>query len=237
MSVPVLETEDVVAGYTEELDILHGIDMHVEQDETVCIIGPNGAGKSTLIKTIFGLLDPREGRVVFQGEDISGLDPNEIVAKGMCYVPQLDNVFPSLTVKENLELGAWVNEDRLDQAQASVFDLFPILEERSDQRVGTMSGGQRQMVAMGRAMMSDPALILLDEPSAGLAPTLVDDVFQNIRTIASTGTPIVLVEQNATKGLGIADRGYVLDTGEVRFEGTGQELLEDPEVGQLYLGG
>ncbi len=232
-----LETEGVVAGYTEELDILHGIDMHVEQDETICIIGPNGAGKSTLIKTIFGLLDPREGRVVFQGEDISGLDPNEIVAKGMCYVPQLDNVFPSLTVMENLELGAWVSEDRLDHALASVFDLFPILEERSDQRVGTMSGGQRQMVAMGRAMMSDPALILMDEPSAGLAPTLVDDVFENIRTIASTGTPIVLVEQNATKGLAIADRGYVLDTGEVRFEGTGQELLEDPQVGQLYLGG
>lgn len=232
-----LEVEDLVAGYTPELDILHGVDMHVEDGETVTIIGPNGAGKSTLIKVVFGLLAPREGRVIFQGQDITGLEPNDIVDRGMCYVPQRGNVFASLTVFENLELGAWTLEGPIEEPLEDVFDLFPVLEERRDQRVGNMSGGQRQMVAMGRALMTDPDLILLDEPSAGLAPNLAEDVFENIQRIAGTGTPIVLVEQNATKGLAIADRGYVLDTGEVRFEDTGSNLLEDPEVGKLYLGG
>ncbi len=235
--MPVLEVHDVVAGYSSDVDILHGVSMHVEESETVTIIGPNGAGKSTLIKVVFGLLSPREGRVVFQGEDITGLEPNAIVERGLCYVPQRGNVFPSMSVMENLELGAWTFKGDFDAALARVFDLFPVLQERVDQRVGTMSGGQRQMVAMGRALMMDPSLILLDEPSAGLAPNLADDVFENIQRIAGTGTPIVLVEQNAKKGLAIADRGIVLDTGEVRFEGPGDELLEDPQVGKLYLGG
>lgn len=237
MSVAVLETEDIVAGYTEEMDILHGVDMHVEDAETVCIIGPNGAGKSTLIKTVFGLLEPREGRIRFRGEDITGYAPNELVAMGLCYVPQLTNVFASMSVLENLELGAWVATGDLEVSLGRVFDLFPVLEERQGERVANLSGGQRQMVAMGRALMADPDILLLDEPSAGLAPNLVDQVFENIQRIAGTGTPIVLVEQNAKKALSISDRGYVLDQGEIRFEGSGDELLDDPEVGKLYLGG
>ncbi len=233
----VLEARGIVAGYTPDTDILHGVSVEVREDEIVCIIGPNGAGKSTLIKTIFGLLAPREGEVLLEGEDLAGLSPNEIVARGMAYVPQTDNIFPKLTVRENLEMGAWLLEGDLGEPMDGVFDLFPILRERQGQAVGTMSGGQRQMVAMGRALMTEPDVLLLDEPSAGLAPNLVDDVFENVQAIAATGTPILIVEQNAKKGLSISDRGYVLDTGENEFEGSGRELLENPEVGKLYLGG
>lgn len=233
----VLETEDVVAGYTEEIDILHGVDMHVSDEETVCIIGPNGAGKSTLIKAVFGMLTPRRGSIRFRGEDITGREPNELVEEGICYVPQLANVFASMSVIENLELGAWAKTGSIEDSLERVYDLFPVLEGRQGATVGDLSGGQRQMVAMGRALMADPDLILMDEPSAGLAPNLVDQVFENIQRIAATGTPIVLVEQNAKKGLSIADRGYVLDQGEIRFEGAGDDLLDDPQVGQLYLGG
>jgi neutral amino acid transport system ATP-binding protein len=235
--VAVLETEDVVAGYTEEIDILHGVDMHVGDEETVCIIGPNGAGKSTLIKAVFGMLTPRRGSIRFRGEDITGREPNELVEEGICYVPQLANVFASMSVIENLELGAWAKTGSIEDSLERVYDLFPVLEGRQGATVGDLSGGQRQMVAMGRALMADPDLILMDEPSAGLAPNLVDQVFENIQRIAATGTPIVLVEQNAKKGLSIADRGYVLDQGEIRFEGAGDDLLDDPQVGQLYLGG
>lgn len=232
-----LSARDIVAGYTPEVDILHGVDLEVDRDETVCLIGPNGAGKSTLIKAIFGLLVPREGTIRFQGEDITELPPEKTAQTGICYVPQRENVFASMNVRENLELGGWLREEGVEEAMESVFELFPVLEKRQDQRVGTMSGGQRQMVAMGRALMLDPELLLLDEPSAGLAPNLVDDVFENVQRIARTGTSILLVEQNAKRGLSISDRGYVLDQGENRFEGTGQELLEDPQVGRLYLGG
>ncbi len=237
MDEALLAAEDVVAGYTPGVDILHGVDLHVARDETVCLIGPNGAGKSTLIKAIFGLLVPREGTIRFQGEDITSLPPERTAQTGICYVPQRENVFASMSVQENLELGAWLREEGTGEAMESVFELFPVLEERRGQRVGTMSGGQRQMVAMGRALMLDPELLLLDEPSAGLAPNLVDDVFENVERIASTGTSILLVEQNAKRGLNVSDRGYVLDQGENRFEGTGRELLEDPQVGRLYLGG
>jgi ABC-type branched-subunit amino acid transport system ATPase component len=234
---PVLRAEDLVAGYTEETDILHGVSVDVHEDEVITVIGPNGAGKSTLIKTIFGLLKPREGQVLLDGKDITGLDPEEVVQEGLAYVPQKENVFGNLTVRENLEMGSWTDPDRFDEAVEEVFELFPILRERQGQKAQTMSGGQRQMVAMGRALMVQPRVLLLDEPSAGLAPHLVDDVFENVHRIADTGTPIVLVSQNAKTALRNADRGYVLDTGENRFEGTGQELLEDPEVGRLYLGG
>lgn len=232
-----LTVEDVVAGYTPDTDILHGVNLEVHREEVVCIIGPNGAGKSTLIKAVFGLLEPRAGTVRFRGEDITGLDPHEIVERGMGYVPQLDNVFPSLSVVENLEMGAWLAEDDLEPGLERVFDLFPVLGERRGQKVGNMSGGQRQMVAMGRALMVDPDLLLLDEPSAGLAPNLVDQAFENVQRIAAAGKSILLVEQNAKKGLSISDRGVVLDMGENKYAGTGQELLNDPKVGRLYLGG
>lgn len=234
---PVLAAEGIHAGYVEETDILHGVDVEVHADEIVAIIGPNGAGKSTLIKAIFGLLVPREGRVVLDGEEITGFDPGEVVRRGVAYVPQSDNVFGNLTVEENLKMGSWPQPDRFDDAVEEVVDLFPVLQERRDQKVQTMSGGQRQMVAMGRALMVRPEILLLDEPSAGLAPDLVDDVFENIHRIADTGTPILVVEQNAKAALRNADRGYVLDAGNNRFEGPGEELLLDPEVGQLYLGG
>lgn len=238
MADTVLDVQGIVAGYTEEIDILHGVSIRVDDGELVAIIGPNGAGKSTLIKAVFGILTPRSGRIVFLGEDITGLPPQAIAARGLCYVPQIDNVFTSLTVEENLELGAWLRPEGMDDALEVVFDLFPILQGRRRSKVGHLSGGQRQMVAIGRSLMLDPDLLLLDEPSAGLAPSLVDDVFQSIlRVREETGTPIVLVEQDAKRALGAADRGYVLDTGENRFEGTGPELLEDPQVGRLYLGG
>jgi neutral amino acid transport system ATP-binding protein len=233
----VLNVQKVVAGYVAELDILKGVSVRVEKGQTVCIIGPNGAGKSTLIKTIFGLLPPREGSIRFQGEEIGGLRPETVVEKGMAYVPQLGNVFPSMTVDENLEMGAWTRRDGVQEAKDRVFEMFPVLSKRRRQRAGTMSGGERQMVAMARALMVDPVLLLLDEPSAGLAPAVVEEVFINIRRIAQEGIPILLVEQNAKKALGYSDYAYVLDVGRNRFEGSGQELLENPEVGRLYLGG
>jgi neutral amino acid transport system ATP-binding protein len=233
----VLEAEGVVAGYAPELDILHGASVSVGRGETVCIIGPNGAGKSTLIKAVFGLLKPRAGHVRLDGVDITGLSPERIVRRGVSYVPQVANVFQQLTVEENLELGAWAADGDLRDAMERVFALFPALRERRRQRAGTMSGGERQMVAMGRALMVSPRLLLLDEPSAGLAPAVVEDVFQNVKRIAAEGVAILLVEQNAKKGLAVSDRGYVLDMGKNRFEGPGADLLADPEVGRLYLGG
>ncbi len=233
----ILKVENVVAGYVEELDILHGVSIEVGDGETVCIIGPNGAGKSTLIKSVFGFLPPKQGSIRFRGEEIAGLPPEEVVRHGIGYVPQLGNVFPNMTVLENLEMGAWTRRTGFQEALERVEGMFPVLADRRRQRVGTMSGGERQMVAMGRALMVDPQLLLLDEPSAGLAPNLVDDVFANIQRIAKQGIPILLVEQNAVKGLAASDRGYVLDMGKNRFEGSGQQLLENPEVGRLYLGG
>lgn len=233
---PLLQVEDVYAGYIQDLDILQGVNFKIHPGELVAVIGPNGAGKSTLAKTIFGLLTPHRGRINFKGENIAGLKSNQIVQRGMCYVPQIANVFPSLTVEENLEMGAFTRSTSLKPLKQQIFDTFPILAERRRQRAGTLSGGERQQLAMGRALMLQPDLLLLDEPSAALSPLLVNSVFERIQQINQTGTAIVLVEQNARKALAMADRGYVLDTGRDRFEGPGPDLLNDPKVGELYLG-
>jgi neutral amino acid transport system ATP-binding protein len=231
-----LATEGLVAGYVPEVDILTGVSITVDEGEVVTVIGPNGAGKSTLVKTVFGLLHPRRGRVLFRGDDISGLKPHAITRRGLSYVPQLDNVFPSLTVRENLEMGA-LDPGRADERIEQLFELFPRLGERPRQTAGSMSGGERQMVATARALMADPQLLMLDEPSAGLAPAFVTAIFEKIAEINRTGVTIVMVEQNARRALGMSDRGYVLETGANRFEGRGRELLEDEEVARLYLGG
>ena len=232
----ILSAESITAGYGE-VDILHRVDLQVKRGEIVSIIGPNGAGKSTLLKTIFGLLNPREGRIILNNDDITGLRPDVIVRKGISYVPQVDNVFPSMTIQENLEMGAFIRADDFSHRLSEVYGLFPILEERKKQKVGQLSGGQRQMVAMGRALMLDPQILLLDEPSAGLAPLLVSHIFEKIEEINGTGVAIVIVEQNAREALKMSHRGYVLAMGKNELEGEGQALLENEEVGRLYLGG
>ena len=231
-----LEARDVVSGYGDA-EILHGVSLDVADEEIVCIIGPNGAGKSTFMKAIFGLIDCWEGHVEFEATDITDLRPDEITREGMCYVPQNENIFPSLTVEENLRMGAYILDEVPEDTLEEVFGLFPILDERRNQRAGTMSGGQQQMLAMGRALMVDPALMLIDEPSAGLAPDLVDEVFEKIIAVNEAGTAILMVEQNARKALSHSDRGYVLEMGENRFTDTGDALLENEEVAELYLGG
>jgi ABC-type branched-subunit amino acid transport system ATPase component len=233
---PLLATDDVVAGYVREVDILNGISIAVRQGEIVTVVGPNGAGKSTLIKAIFGLLVPRRGRVLFRGEDITGAKPHQIARKGLTYVSQLNNVFPSLTVEENLEMGS-LDRLRTDERMGEMFELFPRLGERPRQVAGTMSGGERQMVAMARALMPDPDVLLLDEPSAGLAPAFVEAIFDKIEQINRAGVTVVMVEQNARRALAMSDRGYVLDVGTNRFEGAGKVLLADPKIAELYLGG
>lgn len=233
---PLLEVEDVWAGYIKDLDILQGVNFRLLPGELVTVIGPNGAGKSTLAKTIFGLLTPHKGRITFKGENIVGLKSNQIVQRGMCYVPQISNVFPSLTVEENLEMGAYIRNIPLAPQKEKIYATFPALASRRRQRAGTLSGGERQMLAMGKALMLEPDLLLLDEPSAALSPLLVNSVFEQIQQINQGGTAIVLVEQNARKALAMADRGYVLDTGRDRFSGPGAELLNDPKVAELYLG-
>lgn len=231
-----LAVHQVSSGYGE-VAILHDVSIRVEPGEIVTLIGPNGAGKSTLLKTIFGLLRPTAGHVRWQDTDITGLKPPLLVRRGMSYVPQVDNVFPSLTVQENLEMGAFVREDtyadRLDQICA----LFPVLRLKRKQKVGSLSGGERQMVAMGRGLMLDPRLLLLDEPSAGLAPRVVGLVFEKIAEINRSGVTLLMVEQNAREALKLSHRGYVMASGQVRLEGPGHHLLEDAEVGRLYLGG
>jgi neutral amino acid transport system ATP-binding protein len=231
-----LHTENLVAGYMAEVDILHGVSIGVREGEIVTVIGPNGAGKSTLIKTIFGLLKPRGGIVQLRGEDITGLRPHTITRRGMSYVPQIDNVFESLTVDENLEMGS-LERSRTAERIEVMYELFPRLGERHGQAVGTMSGGERQMVAMARALMPEPTVLLLDEPSAGLAPAFVEAIFERIGEINRHGVTIVMVEQNARRALEMSSRGYVLDLGRDRFEGAGRELLDDPKVADLYLGG
>lgn len=231
-----LRTEGVVAGYVPEVDILNDVSIQVREGEIVTVIGPNGAGKSTLIKTIFGLLRPRKGTVYFRAEEISGLKPHHCTRRGLSYVPQLDNVFQSLTVEENLEVGS-LDRSRTDERMNHMYELFPRLGERRRQAAGTMSGGERQMLAMGRALMPEPQLLLLDEPSAGLAPAFVEATFEQIEHVNRSGVTIVMVEQNARRALAMSHRGYVLDLGTNRFEGPGKELLEDPKVAELYLGG
>ena len=232
----ILEVNDVYAGYLQDLDILQGINFRIAPGELVAVIGPNGAGKSTLAKAIFGLLTPNRGTIIFKGENIAGLKSDRIVSKGMCYVPQISNVFASLSVEENLEMGAFIRSGSLKALKDSIYNMFPRLAQRRKQAAGTLSGGERQMLAMGRALMLDPDLLLLDEPSAALSPILVNGVFEQIKAIQEMGKAIVLVEQNAKKALMMSDRGYVLENGCDRFEGRGQDLLNDPKVGELYLG-
>jgi neutral amino acid transport system ATP-binding protein len=231
-----LAVTDVYAGYVQDLNILQGINFRIAPGELVAVIGPNGAGKSTLAKTIFGLLCPNQGEITFKGESIAGLRSDQIVHRGMGYVPQIANVFANLSVDENLEMGAFIRTGSLISLKNQIYTMYPKLAERRRQKAGTLSGGERQMLAMGRALMLDPDLLVLDEPSAALSPILVSSVFEQIKAINQLGKAIVLVEQNAKKALLIADRGYVLENGRDRFEGMGRELLEDPKVGELYLG-
>ncbi|HMH50643.1 MAG TPA: ABC transporter ATP-binding protein [Candidatus Acidoferrum sp.] len=235
---PLLLAEHITAGYGR-IDILHDVGLAVRPGEIVSVIGPNGAGKSTTFKTIVGFLRPRTGRVVFNGEDITGLRTDLVLRRGLAYVPQGRIVFPQMTVRENLEMGGFIERDgaRLAAALERVFTLFPVLHERRRQKAGTMSGGEQQMVAMGRALMTEPKLILLDEPSLGLSPKFVTLIFDKLVQMKSTGYTLMLVEQNATRALAIADRAYVLELGKNRFEGPGRDLLVDPEVKRLYLGG
>ncbi|MGB6242913.1 MAG: ABC transporter ATP-binding protein [Castellaniella sp.] len=235
--MPLLQVDSVTAGYGDT-EILRGLSLVVEADEVVSIIGPNGAGKSTLMKTVFGLLHPRQGSIHFDGHDITQVAPHRIVRLGMCYVPQVANVFTSLTVEENLEMGAFpLGAIDLSPHKDRVYDMFPKLRQRRRQLAGKMSGGERQMVAMGSALMMNPKLLLLDEPTAALSPKLVDEIFERIARINEAGIGVLMVEQNARQSLSMAHRGYVLANGENRHEGTGQDLLDDPNVGRLYLGG
>ena len=235
---PLLSVDGITAGYGK-IDILHDVSLTISPGEIVSVIGPNGAGKSTAFKTIVGFLTPRSGRVIFSGDSIVGLRPDRVLRRGLAYVPQGRIVFPQMTVLENLEMGAYIERDsgRVAAALERVFALFPILGERRRQKAGTMSGGEQQMVAIGRALMTSPRLILLDEPSLGLSPKFVTLIFDKLVAMKRSGFTLMLVEQNAARALAIADRGYVLELGRNRFEGPGHALLEDPEVKQLYLGG
>jgi branched-chain amino acid transport system ATP-binding protein len=233
---PLLVAKDLRAGYLPGVDILRGIDLHLGTGELVGIIGPNGAGKSTFIKAIFGLVDVRAGLVRLNGKEITDLPAHELVSLGVGYVPQRNNVFPSLTVEENLRMGLYLDPARWNERFPVVADLFPLLKERETQKAGLLSGGERQMVAMGRGLMLDPTLLLLDEPSAGLSPVNQDLVFERVRRITDSGVSILMVEQNARRCLQIADRAYVLDQGTNSYTGTGAELLHDPKVIDLYLG-
>jgi len=252
-----LQSQDLHSGYGE-MEILHGVSIDVDEGEMVVIIGPNGAGKSTLIKTVFGLLRPTEGRILLRGKDITGFHPRDLVMMGLAYVPQSNNTFPTLTVLENLEMGAVTRRlsplawNRASQSEkqsrmmtdaqirtraVETIELFPNLQPKLRERAGALSGGEQQMVALAKSMMLDPECLLVDEPSAGLAPKLVDMVFSKIAEINQAGTAVIMVEQNAKKALAIAHRGYVLETGRNRFAGSGLELLHDPQVAKLYLGG
>jgi len=234
--MPILEAKAITAGYGGG-DILKEVNVYVEDGEIVCLIGPNGAGKSTVMKTIFGLLEPRLGSIEFLGENIAGLNPDEIVKKGISYVPQTENVFPSLTVLENLEMGAFTRKGDFQPRVDQVLDLFPDLKKFAGKRAGSLSGGQRQMVAMGRALMLDTKVLMLDEPSAGLSPLLVDMIFEKIQDVNKSGVSILMVEQNAKAALAFSDRGYVLATGQNQFEDKASTILANEEIGKLYLGG
>jgi ABC-type branched-subunit amino acid transport system ATPase component len=233
-----LAADGLHAGYGK-LEILHDVSLEVRPGEIVSIIGPNGAGKSTAFKSIVGLLRPRAGTVRFKDQDITGLRPDLVLRRGLAYVPQGRIVFPQMTVLENLEMGAYIEPDgrRVESALQRVYALFPVLAERRQQKAGTMSGGEQQMVAIARALMTTPSLILLDEPSLGLAPRFVSLIFDKLVEMRGVGYTLMLVEQNAARALAVADRGYVLELGRNRFHGRGRELLEDPEVKRLYLGG
>ncbi len=232
----VLETKDLVAGYLPGVNILNGTNTYVEDGELVGIIGPNGAGKSTLLKAIFGLVAVHSGSVTLEGAEITNLKANRLVTRGVGFVPQTENVFQALTIEENLQMGCFQKPKLFGERLAFVTDLFPELGKRLKQRAGSLSGGERQMVAMSRALMMNPKVLLLDEPSAGLSPVRQDETFVNVARINATGVSIMIVEQNASRCLQICDRGYVLDQGKDAYMGTGRELLNDPKVIQLYLG-
>jgi ABC-type branched-subunit amino acid transport system ATPase component len=232
----ILRADEIVAGYIPEVNILNSCDLYCRDGEIVGIIGPNGAGKSTLLKALFGLVRVRSGSVELNGEDITNRKANDLVTKGVGFVPQTNNVFPSLTIEENLQMGLYQAPSRFAERFEFVTALFPALGDRRKQRTGSLSGGERQMVAMGRALMADPTVILLDEPSAGLSPVLQDEVFVRTREINKAGVSVVMVEQNARRCLQICDRGYVLDQGRNAYTGTGRDLIHDPKVIELYLG-
>ena len=231
-----LEARDIVAGYGET-EILHGVSITVDTGEIVTIIGPNGCGKSTLMKSVIGLVNVGSGSVMFKGNEISNMAPEQIVRSGLCYVPQTANVFPSLTIRENLDMGAFIRKDDYRARIEEMFEIFPDLADRPNRNAGSLSGGQRQMLAIARALMLDPVMLLLDEPSAGLSPLMMGSVFERIRSVNSMGVSILLVEQNAREALSMSDRGYVLSSGENRLEDRGPALLDNPEIARLYLGG
>ncbi len=231
-----LVASGLVGGYGG-MDILQGLDLSVEADEIAVIVGPNGAGKSTAMKAIAGLVALREGTVLFDGEDITGQAPERLVRRGIAYVPQERNVFPNLSVHENLEMGAFIRVDDISDALALVYDQFPPLKEKRKQPAGELSGGQRQMVAIGRALMIEPRLLMLDEPTAGLSPKFMDEIIERIVDINKSGVGILMVEQNARQSLAVAHRGYVLATGRTRFADTGANLLANREVAESFLGG
>ncbi|NNU81436.1 ABC transporter ATP-binding protein [Halovulum dunhuangense] len=234
--MPFLIGENMTGGYGGA-DILHGCTISVDKGEIAVIVGPNGAGKSTAMKAVFGMLPLREGRVTLDGQDITGLSPQARVAAGMGFVPQTSNVFTSMTVRENLEMGAYLRQDDFTDTMEQVFDLFPILREKAAQPAGELSGGQRQQVAVGRALMTKPSVLMLDEPTAGVSPIVMDELFDRILEVARTGIAILMVEQNAKQALNIADKGFVLVQGANRFTDTGAALLADPEVRRSFLGG
>jgi branched-chain amino acid transport system ATP-binding protein len=231
-----VRADDLVAGYVPGVNILRGCDFYLQEGELVGIIGPNGAGKSTLLKTLFGLIPVRSGRVSLRGEDITSAPAHRLVSLGVGYVPQNNNVFPSLTIEENMQMGVYLRSKTFKERFDYVIDLFPLLGERRKGKAGSLSGGERQMVAMGRALMMDPSVLLLDEPSAGLSPAYQDEVFIRCRRINATGVSIIMVEQNARRCLQICDRGYVLDQGRNAYTDTGRSLMTDPKVVELYLG-
>ena len=234
--MPVLSIENLSGGYGEA-DILHGVSLEIDAGEIVVVIGPNGAGKSTAMKAVFGLLRLSGGSVHLAGEEITNMDPAEVVNKGVCYVPQTNNVFPTLTVHENLEMGAYIRKDDFRPRLQEIYEMFPPLAEKKRQAAGELSGGQRQMVAMGKALMLEPTLLMLDEPTAGLSPIYRNEIFQIVRQINDSGVPILMVEQNAKQSLAVASRGYVLVDGQNRTTGKGTDLLNDPEIAKMFLGG
>ncbi len=233
---PLVEAAGIIAGYLPGVNILNGCDLYANEGELVGIIGPNGAGKSTLLKSLFGLVKVRDGIVRLKGEDVTNQRADQLVRAGIGFVPQTNNVFPSLTIEENLQMGAYQRPESFGERFDFVTNLFPTLGARRKQRAGSLSGGERQMVAMGRALMMAPSVLLLDEPSAGLSPALQDEVFVRVREINKTGVTVIMVEQNARRCLQIVDRGYVLDQGRNAYTGTGRSLAKDPKVIELYLG-
>ena len=234
--MPLIEVKDVIGGYGGA-PILNGVNIAIEQSDIGVIVGPNGAGKSTTLKAIFGLLKVTGGQVLFEGEEITNSLPDKLVPRGLSFVPQEKNVFTSMTVQENLEMGGFIRRDDLTGTLNEIFDMFPVLAEKRKQPAGELSGGQRQMVAMGRALMSKPRLLMLDEPSAGLSPKYVLEIFEHIVTVNKAGVGILMVEQNARQALAFASRGFVLASGKNRYTGTGPELIADPEVAKSFLGG